>query len=158
MHVGRLRERVPSAELVEVAGLANHRLMFNKRGRDGSGKCNVVAQSASDVYGVVYRMDIKQRGSLDRAEGSGYGRKPLVVTGLSDGRRYRVFLYLARTLSVGDALQPYDWYRDFVLIGAEQHGLPEAYVTELRQVAVRADPNGRRSREQFNIIRSHQLA
>lgn len=153
MHVGRLRERAPSAESIEVAELSNHQLMFNKRGRDGSGKCNLIARNASCVYGVVYRIDIKQWRSLDRAEGSGYGRRHLIVNGLSGGRPYRAFLYLAKTMSIDDALQPYDWYRNFVVLGAEQHGLPKTYVAQLWRVPVRGDPNGRRSRTQFNIMK-----
>ena len=156
MHVGRLRRRVRSVEPIDVAGLSDHKLMFNKRGRDGSGKCNVVAHSTSHVYGVVYRLDLKQMLRLDRVEGSGYGRRRLIVNGLADGRPYRTFLYVAKAGSVDGALVAYDWYRDFVLIGAEQHGLPGQYVAELRQAPVRDDPNQRRSRAKFNIMRTAQ--
>ena len=62
-----------SVEPIDIAGLSDHILMFNKRGGDGSGKCNVVGHSTSHVYGVVYRLDLRQMLRLDCVEGSGYG-------------------------------------------------------------------------------------
>jgi cation transport regulator ChaC len=154
MHRGRLRARAPSAELIETAVLGNHRLYFNKRGRDGSGKCTVSMESAGRVYGVVYRISNAQRSALDRAEGTGYSRRSFVVNGLSGGRTYRVFMYRAKAIALDDALRPYDWYRALVVAGAEQHCLPPSYVDYLRHVETWHDPNPRRSRSQFNIIPS----
>jgi len=152
MHVGRLRARASSVEPIEAACLPDHTVRFNKRGRDDSGKCNVMMQSGGRVYGVVYRIASEQRSILDRAEGPGYIRKSLIVRGLTGGRSYRVFLYLAKALSIDDDLRPYDWYRQLVVTGAEQHGLPPAYISDLRYVPVCSDPNGRRSRAIFNIM------
>ena len=74
------------------------------------------------------------------------------MNGLADGRPYRTFLYVAKAGSVDGTVVAYGWYRDIVLIGAEQHGLPGQYVAELRQAPVRNDLNQRRSRRQFNIM------
>jgi len=38
-------------------------------------------------------------------------------------------------------LQPYDWYLDLVVAGAEQNGLPQAYIDALRTTSSRGDPN-----------------
>jgi gamma-glutamylcyclotransferase len=156
MHFGRLRARTSSAELIESAALENHGLYFNKRGRDGSGKCHAGAQTASRVYGVVYRISNAQQRILDRAEGPGYARGYAVVSGLASGRSHRVFLYRAKAISIDDTLRPYDWYRALVLAGAAQNGLPAAYIAQLRQVQTWQDPNRRRSREQFNIMLTGQ--
>lgn len=152
MYFDRLRARTSSAELIESAALENYRLHFNKRGRDGSGKCNAAPQTASRVYGVVYRISNAQHRILDRAEGLGYTRGYSIVSGLASGRTRRVFLYRAKANSVDDALRPYDWYRALVVAGAEQNGLPAVYIDQLRQVQTRQDSNRRRSRNQFNIM------
>lgn len=156
MYRGRLRARAPSAELIEPAVLGSHRLYFNKRGRDGSGKCTVSIEPAGRVYGVVYRISNAQRSALDRAEGPGYSRIFFLVNGLSGGRPYRVFLYRAKSVALDDALRPYDWYRALVVAGAVQHRLPPAYIDHLREVQTWQDPNGRRRRSQFNIMSSRK--
>jgi hypothetical protein len=53
-----------------------------------------------------------------------------------------VCTYIADASFIDDSLQPYSWYKDFVLAGAEEHGLPAEYV-ESRIVAVHAigDPD-----------------
>lgn len=152
MHLGRLRARTSSAEPIGVARLANHGLRFNKCGRDCSGKCNVIVQPGEHVYGVVYRLAPSQRIILDRAEGPGYARRSMIVNALDGGRAYRVFLYVAKAGSVDNAMRPYDWYRELVIRGAEQHGIPAAYVRGLLAIAVDPDPNRRRSRSRFNIM------
>jgi hypothetical protein len=56
-----------------------------------------------------------------------------------------VCTYIADASFIDDSLQPYSWYKDFVLAGAEEHGLPAEYV-ESRIVAVHAigDPDPQR--------------
>ena len=152
MHAGRLRSRTPSAQIIEAARLVDHELRFNKRSRDGSGKCNVVRRDDSEVYGVVYRIARQQKSVLDRVEGFGYFRQARTVRGLLTGRSYSAFLYVAKAVSLDDTLQPYDWYRDLVISGAELNGLPPEYVEFLRQVQARADP--KRRRHAFNIMQS----
>ena len=52
----RLRERIPSARSLGAARLAGWRLAPNKRGRDGSGKANLVVDANSVVWGVLYQL------------------------------------------------------------------------------------------------------
>jgi len=42
-------------------------------------------------------------------------------------------------------LRPYDWYKDFVIAGADEHRLPDAYVQWLRTIDSQPDPNRVRS-------------
>lgn len=55
-------------------------------------------------------------------------------------------LYVARDEAIDASLRPYDWYRDFVLKGARQHGLAPGYIANrIACVKIVADPNPRRA-------------
>lgn len=152
MHVGRLLARIPEALVVEAAVLPRHAMMYHKRGRDGSAKCNVRPDAMRQVAGVVYRIGAVSLARLDRIEGNGYRRMSVVVRGSGSGRRYRACCYSAKSTAIDDDRFPFEWYRDIVAAGAAAHGLPRAYVEWLRAVPARPDPNRRRHRQQVAIL------
>jgi len=142
----RLRRRVPSARVVDVAALAGHRLAWHKKGSDGSGKCDIPAGKVDDmVYGVLYTFDPAHKPRLDRAEGLGrsYGQRDVEVSPL--GREARVTAITYYALRIDVTYVPYDWYRDHVLIGAREHALPGHYVRLIESVSVLRDENTRRA-------------
>jgi gamma-glutamylcyclotransferase (GGCT)/AIG2-like uncharacterized protein YtfP len=59
---GRIRE----ARKARVVG---YQLAFNKLGRDGTGKANIVPDKTSEVWGVVYRCDPAGLQRMDHSEG-----------------------------------------------------------------------------------------
>jgi hypothetical protein len=62
----------------------------------------------------------------------------------SEGREIKVCTYVADAAFIDDRLQPYSWYKDFVLSG-EEHKLPLAYVDgRIRAVHAIQDPDARR--------------
>jgi cation transport regulator ChaC len=126
----RLRARVPSAEAIGPARLDGWRLRFNKHGRDGSAKANIVPCPAGQVWGVLYRFPAEARGALDAAEdlGVGYEDRWLVVK-TAAGPALRALTYVGIKLS-GD-LPVMGWYRDYCLAGAREHDLPAAYLAEI---------------------------
>ena len=81
MHFGRMIERLSRVRFLETAILGEHTIRFHKLGRDGSGKCNVVADRERHVAGAIYRLETKALSRLDRIEGRGYRRMPIVVRG-----------------------------------------------------------------------------
>jgi len=143
MATRRLRARTPSARAVGVAELAAHELRWHKRGRDGSGKCDVVPAAAT-VWGVVFEIALAEKPLLDAAEGlhAGYAEREvgLVVAG-----RGPVRARLYHATDVDSSLLPYDWYKALVVAGAREHGLPQPYVRALDAVAARPDPDARRA-------------
>jgi len=148
----RLRQRVPSARPAGTAALAGHRLAWHKKGRDGSGKCDIHLTDGDDlVYGVVYRIDPADKPRLDRAEGLGWGyqQKDIPVRLLRASETLIAFTYYA--IRVDPAYIPYDWYRDHVLIGAREHGLPEPYIRQLENVPAFEDPDRRRERSERDV-------
>ena len=43
-------------------------------------------------------------------------------------------MYEADDWAIDDSLRPYTWYKDFVVDGAKEHDLPEAYIKKLESV------------------------
>jgi gamma-glutamylcyclotransferase (GGCT)/AIG2-like uncharacterized protein YtfP len=146
MSTARLRARVPSARPLASARLDGHRLRFHKRGwRDGSGKADAAASSEPEthLWGVVFRIELAEKADLDRIEGlgNGYDEARLEVAS-PGGRRWHAWLYRAHASAVDADAIPFRWYRDLVLAGAREHGLPDDYIR--RHIAgcpTRPDPD-----------------
>ncbi|MFW2404946.1 MAG: gamma-glutamylcyclotransferase family protein [Gammaproteobacteria bacterium] len=152
MHFGRVIERLSNARLLEAAILSEHTIRFHKRGRDGSGKCNVVSDPKRHVAGAIYQLETLALARLDRIEGGGYRRLPVVVRGMRSGRRYRAYAYMAKAVAIEESLIAYEWYRDIVVAGAVAIGLPTAYVESLSSFPAQRDPNARRQRQNAAVL------
>lgn len=151
MSTARLRERMPSCRPLGVATLPGHTLRFHKRSVDRSGKCNAFATGNEDsVIGVLFSFDPAERAALDRAEGVGNGYEHATVTVVNDkGRRRKVLTYLATPDYIDDSLKPYGWYKEFVLEGGREHGLPPGYIAEyIQSVEAIDDPDKSRDEKQ----------
>jgi hypothetical protein len=124
MSTPRLRYRVPGCRFAFVARLPNYRPCFHKRSKDGSAP------------------------ALDRAEGLGAGYHQEVFPVLSaKGEKVVVCTYIADASFIDESLQPYSWYKDFVLAGAEEHKLAPEYIEScIRAVHAIRDPNLQRER------------
>lgn len=159
MSTARLRERMPSCQPLGTATLPGHSLRFHKRSIDGSGKCNAFRRGNDHyVVGVLFRFDPAEHDKLDEAEGVGRGYEHAMVTVINEeGRRRKVLTYVATPSHIDDRLQPYGWYKEFVLSGAEEHGLPTEYVAEhIRAVEGIEDPNKKRDEKQRAILKRPQ--
>ena len=130
----RLRERIGEFRVYGAACLYGHRLAFNKRGRDGSGKANLMPDSLGLVWGVVYELTPAAWPRLDRFEG-GYTRLRVQVE-QSPGEGREAWTYASTRLS---GKPPFSWYREHVVQGARHHGLPDAWVAWLERVVVQPD-------------------
>lgn len=146
LHPARLRDRVPSARSVGILALGGWALRFHKVGLDGSAKCNVVQTGREDdrVHCALYDIDAREKALLDRFEGPRYRE-----TALQTARFGEVFFYVALNAFVDDTMQPYSWYRDLVLAGAEYHAFPPEYLEGLRRTACLPDPD--RERHALNV-------
>jgi hypothetical protein len=148
MLTGRLRYLVPSTKLITVAKLPKHQLRFHKRSADGSGKCNAffTGDEIDVVFGPVFEIPARQKRILDKFEGLGKGYSDACVNvSLPDGSSMAVQTYFAEQDYIDDDLKPYDWYKAFVVRGAEEHRLPQSYVnTFIKSVPEIPDPNDQR--------------
>lgn len=125
----RLLQRVPQAQLLEVAILRQHRLCFHKNDKGQSGKCDIKwTEDHNDiVYGVVYLISQDDRKTLDYYEGHGFGylSKTIEATTLN-GDRFEALTYYAIDIDI--VQQPYHWYKEHVLRGAREHKFPADYI------------------------------
>lgn len=125
----RLASRVPSARFISSARLFGHKLIFHKKGKDGSAKCDAYStNNSSDViHGVLFEILLSEKPRLDRKEGlgNGYEEKSVILVS-GGGDEYEAVTYYAT--HIDDSLRPYDWYKEHVLRGAREHGLPEDYI------------------------------
>ena len=157
MSTARLRERMPSCNPLGIATFPGHALRFHKRSIDKSGKCNAFA-SGNDisVIGVLFSFDPAERAKLDKAEGVGSGYEHAMVTVIDNtGRRRKVLTYLASPDYIDDSLKPYDWYKDVVLAGGREHGLPLVYIAEyIQPIEAIEDPNKTRERKRRTTLGS----
>ena len=141
--------RAPSAVALGVALAPGFVMRFHKIGTDGSGKCALIAtgDDADVVYGVLFEFASADLPGLDREEGvhlGGYARCSIRPR-LADGTAVGAMTYIAGERFIDAACVPFDWYRDLVVAGAREHGLPPQYVEELAQTPAVPDPDAARA-------------
>jgi gamma-glutamylcyclotransferase len=155
MLTARLHFRCPGAEKIGPAFLTGYSLCFDKRSRDGSGKCTIrhTGNPSDVVHGVLFTIPQSQVPSLDRAEGEGtdYDRVAIQAETKND-KTVPAETYIAKVEKIDRHAIPYDWYLDLVVTGAEQHGLPKAYIEKLRRVRAFPDPMPQR-RERLEAVK-----
>ncbi|AGA92188.1 AIG2-like family protein [Thioflavicoccus mobilis 8321] len=152
MSLARLRVRAPSAEFVAIGRLIAHRLAFHKVGwKDGSAKCDAQFTGSPDdeVLGVVYEIARVDKPRLDKAEGLGRGYDQKQVDIATERERLNVQIYFAT--AIDPFLKPYHWYKQHVLIGARENGLPSDYVARIAAVESIEDPAPRRRARELGI-------
>ena len=136
MSTERLRARVPSARARGRGRLLHHTLRWHKLGRDGSGKCDIEPTDTRNVvWGVLYDVAWSEKPALDAAEGLGTGYFEKEVRIVTDDGECLALTYHANPDRIDSALRPRDWYKDHVVRGASEHGLPADYIRKLEQVA-----------------------
>ena len=147
----RLRARVPSARFVAVTELPAHRLRFHKSAGDGSAKCNAedTGHSGDRVMGVVYEIADAEKSDLDRHEALGFGYDEKQVELKTEQGTLRAWMYYATRIN--NSLKPFHWYKDHVLIGARENGLPADYITQIEAVESIDDPKPERHARELSI-------
>ncbi len=152
MCAARLRARVLSCEFHSTARLEGFQFRYTRGDiHDGSGKCSVhpTGHPTDTVHGVVYEFPEPDLHVLDRIEGAGFGYARTLLEVRGAGGSLSVVAYLTEHSGIEHAFAPYDWYRDFVVHGAREHGLPQGYIGALDAPGVLADPDAlRAAREQ----------
>ena len=154
MSLQRLHQRVSAVRMVSVARLDHHILKFHKKSDDGSGKCDAyyVDNPEENVYGIVFELKISQLHILDRYEGLGEGyEQKSVQVGTPDSGTLGALTYYAT--EIDSSLKPYQWYKEHVLYGANEHNLPKNYINQIENVAAIPDLNASRHEKELRIYR-----
>ena len=144
----RLAARLSALTAVGVTELPGWRLCFHKLGTDGSGKCNLVADSNAVAHGALYQFSLDDKSRLDVIEGVGNGYTGKLIEVPDIGESY---VYLADPAHIDNRLVPYDWYHAFVASGARHHQFPPEYLAEIDSVATIRDPDETRRTENLRI-------
>jgi len=128
--------------------VVDYELRFHKRSIDGSGKCNIEPAGAG-VHVAVYELSITDKIRLDQIEGvgEGYVESIIDVPGFS-----ACALYLAEDGYKDEALRPYEWYLELVLLGCRHHGFPDAYIGKISAVRSIPDPDLARREQNEKLI------
>ena len=120
-----MRRHAPGAEPVGVATLTNYRFLITTHGHASVASCQ-----ASVVYGVVWRLGIRDRVTLaawENIAGGLYRAAMLPVR--QAGRRRLALVYLARAQTEAAAQVG---YMDVVIAAALEWHLPLPYIEDLR--------------------------
>lgn len=148
MSIARLRRRTPSARVVCKGLLRGHRLAWHKRGRDHSGKCDARPTGDGDdrVWGALVVIAERERERLHLAEDLGQGYEEHLVKVESSLGMLEAHMF--RAIDIDESLRPYDWYKQHVLRGARELGLPAGYIQQIAGVEAIADPDQARARHE----------
>ncbi len=150
----RLQERIPGAMVNCVATLDEHRLCWRKNDLGRSGKCDIefTGNTNDIVYGVIYLMTHEDRLELDTYEtaGFGYDRKLIEVASMN-GEVFQAFTYFA--LDIDHSQQPFHWYKEHVLRGAQEHNFPGHYIEFIRATPSIDDHDCERHHRELSIYR-----
>ncbi len=149
LHPLRLGARTPSAKLEGTAYLPDWSLRFHKLSIDASGKCSI-SKGSSGIYVAVYRLSAADKRELDKIEGVGDGYVDAVISVPQYGD---CATYVAAESRVDEKLQPYDWYRELVLLGCKALDLPTDYVRRIESVSTMPDPDSDRRRDRWSTVR-----
>lgn len=147
LHPLRLMRRLENPRLVGTARLDGWVIDFDKRGRDGSGKCSI-APGTGCVYGAVYALSAADKTRLDIIEGVGAGYECIEVE-LPGSDRASTYVAMPQARSPG--LAPFEWYLQLVVAGADFHGFPAAYRAGLVARHAVPDPDPARAAEHARL-------
>lgn len=140
----RLKARCASAKLIGRVEAHGYALDFSKLSRDESGKGTLRSSDEDGVRatGVLFEIDMDERGILDKEEGlgNGYDRdNAFAVRHVGSGEIIHATTYLATENN--DDLKPYDWYLASVIAGAHEHDLGDGFISWLRAIEFQVDSN-----------------
>lgn len=155
MNLNRLTKRIPSAVKVNNAFLPGHKLVCNKMSKEGSAKANIAKTDvpAELVWGVLFTIDNNEKSLLDIAEGLGKGYNEDTLTFFDEtNNSYAAQIYIADSNSIDNTLQPYDWYKEFIISGAIQNKLPAEYIVQLQSIACIRDHDEERRMKNYSIL------
>ena len=86
------------------------------------------------MWGVLYDVPWDEKPELDAAEGLGVGYFEKEVRVVTDDGECAALTYHANPDRADASLRPRDWYKDHVVRGAREHGLPADYIRALETV------------------------
>ena len=141
MDLSQMAQRCPTATVVEVAQLRDHRLVFRGPSRKrGGGVASVDPAPGALVRGLVWRVSALDLAALDRFEGAPewYVRAQVEVHARS-GQRFGATTYRLPA-AVAELMQPTPAYLAQVKRARQRLGFPEGELSAALGVPDRSSP------------------
>lgn len=141
LNAQELKRSCPTAEVLAVAELADHKLGFyGHSDRWDGAQESVAAAPGRSVFGIVCAIPPSASDRLDKVQGvklNGTGSYFHTVETVvaEDGTAYQALLY--RKAELGSERMPSREYLDHLVIGALWHQLPAAYIDALKGTETR---------------------
>lgn len=132
----KLAKAAKGATFQDVGHVEGYELRFHKQSSDGSGKGDAYAAAGRVVWGVLYDVPEASWGDLVESE-DGYDQ--VGVTVRTATQEITAWTFLAREDKIVHGLQPYPWYKRYVVEGARAHALPPQYLAGLESIATVPD-------------------
>lgn len=125
----QMEERCRDAVFWGKARLSGYRFIINTRG-----VATVIPLASSDVYGVLWSITASCEKSLDECEGVRRGTysKRMVDVCTDRGELFHAMIYIASNSTCGSSKSG---YIERIIAAAKKHGLPDAYIEELKSWA-----------------------
>ena len=139
----QMKERCPSARFVGIATLKDHIVAYTRKSeKRGCGVADIVPSKGHDVWGVVYQIDERDVGKLDRCENyapgrekNGYLREERHIFENGD-RKMPLLVSTYVAIKEDNPPPPNAAYVDQLVNGAKFWHLPHDYVRELKAIEV----------------------
>jgi len=129
MNREQMKKRCPTGRFLKRARLLGYKFVYDGHSSMRNGAvANIIKSENGTVWGVIFEIDDECIKNLDRYEGfpRSYQRR---CVGVDDegGNTYQAVVYLRKPQEIG---KPSDEYRDILLEGARDCGLPESYIKD----------------------------
>lgn len=128
LDIEQMRQRCPSARVIGVGRLSDHRLAFSRYSDSrGGGVADIVPDEGQVVWGLLY--DVSERdlkGNLDRYEGypRHYTRLRLRIETLTEGEPDA---WVYSVVDKDEYIEPDSHYLGIIRTAADRLGFPEEY-------------------------------
>ncbi|XP_076035822.1 gamma-glutamylcyclotransferase-like isoform X2 [Oratosquilla oratoria] len=136
LYAKRIHINNPSAKKAAIGELKNFRLDFNYYSRRWKGAAATIEESDGDsVWGVLWEVHLDDMDNLDMQEGVHQQiYRPLQVKVLTgDGKEVNARTYQI-IRPVEEDRRPSTVYKNVILTGARENGLPEEYIKKLESI------------------------
>lgn len=127
------------SRVVGMAQLKGYRLAFTRKSeRWGQGVADVVRDEDGSVWGVLYEVSDGDLANLDKKEGNGHNYQRIAVEVLCDDAPCTAYTYEVIAKLPDDIPTSRD-YKQTLLAGAYEMGLPAAYIVMLEALPIADD-------------------
>lgn len=133
LSVTQMRVRCPGSDPVGPALLTGRELGFAYRSQNfpPGGAADVVASEGAEVWGALYRLTDSDLEQLDRFEWVGDGGYRRITVEVESGGETLPALCYEVVDRLDFELPPIPEYRQLMIDGSREHGLPDRWITSL---------------------------